>query len=479
MGPTVQGSWPMKSGDSLRSGKATATGPFDIDREPTWTFKEPTGYFESKKFALMISMRCFHCSPIIDEDGNTLICSTQGIIFSINKQGEVRWRYRTTGMNPINPAVKDGILYTTSDDGMAWAIRCDTGEQVWSSRVGLRCPTDTASAVVAGDVVILPATPEQWHPEVTKDTSLLGAIRSDGSFAEEDVVAVNIKDGSVSWRFSLAAQKHRVSYNITPAVVDDDVVFHDITGGVYRVRLTDGSLVWYEEGLVATSFTTGGACVGPNGVVYSGFCRQDCAAGGGVVRAHSGADGRVLWTRQFDQGINATPAVGTLASGRLAVIVAEGANTNVPHSLQALAAGKFCALLAGVFLKPLGLYTSPFLRPLVGRILALDAETGETIWTFTTPILEDDVSAGSTVRDLNVPDQWGAPSIGGDGTVYAGWSGGEIFALRDANGDGIVDASNPDEVRSFHTGYGCNSNTAIIDGMVVAASTKSLYAWSL
>merc|ERR1711957_201147 len=104
---------------------------------------------------------------------------------------------------------------------------------------------------------------------------------------------------------------------------------------------------------------TGGACVGPNGVIYCGFCLQDCSSGKGVVRAHAASDGKVLWTREFDQGINATPAVGTLGpSGRLAVIVPEGANPTIPDTLGAYFAGKLVVTsLAYICLNWCGMYS--------------------------------------------------------------------------------------------------------------------------
>merc|ERR1712032_368482 len=68
---------------------------------------------------------------------------------------------------------------------------------------------------------------------------------------------------------------------------------------------------------------------------------------------------------------------------------------------------------------------------------------------------------------LCLPDNWGIPSIGGDGTVYAS-SGhnGNLYAIRDENVDGAIDET---EIKTFKTGQAFLNGPALAPGMLVAA----------
>merc|ERR1712048_588470 len=182
--------------------------------------------------------------------------------------------------------------------------------------------------------------------------------------------------------------------------------------------------------------------------------------------------GKVLWTREFEQGINATPAVGPVSpNGKLAVVVAVGNNVRVPDHPWWCPWGDFNAR---ALWRAMGLMEkSPGMQ---GDIVTLDAQTGETIWKFTTPKRRKASNAGSAWWDLHFPDHWGAPSIGGDGTVYANWSGGISYALRDNDGDGVVNPNDPQEVSCYKHGWSSNSCTAIVPGMVVVGTCRRLYA---
>jgi len=58
------------------------------------------------------------------------------------------------------------------------------------------------------------------------------------------------------------------------------------------------------------------------------------------------------------------------------------------------------------------------------------------------------------------------------------WSGGKLFALRDVNSDGKIDANNPAEFAFFHHGKGSNSQSALVPGMLVAACCDRVLAFS-
>ena len=62
-------------------------------------------------------------------------------------------------------------------------------------------------------------------------------------------------------------------------------------------------------------------------------------------------------------------------------------------------------------------------------------------------------------------------------TVYVNWSGGYLYAIRDSNADGHIDAKDPREVSKFHHGAGANSQSAIGPGMLVAATCEGFLGY--
>merc|ERR1712151_1475109 len=57
-------------------------------------------------------------------------------------------------------------------------------------------------------------------------------------------------------------------YNILISYANGSVGFADMTGTAYKLRLSDGKLLWKVSSKFPASFSTGGAVLGPNGVLY-------------------------------------------------------------------------------------------------------------------------------------------------------------------------------------------------------------------
>lgn len=107
----------------------------------------------------------------------------------------------------------------------------------------------------------------------------------------------------------------------------------DRTGGLYRLALDDGRLLWQSgfEKRKETVWTTGAAVVGPNGLVY-------CASNdeqGGIIHAYRLSDGSRVWLNYVGLDANQAVAVGQLAGAEglaegLVVVVGVGTNPNFP-----------------------------------------------------------------------------------------------------------------------------------------------------
>jgi len=61
--------------------------------------------------------------------------------------------------------------------------------------------------------------------------------------------------------------------------------------------------------------------------------------------------------------------------------------------------------------------------------------------------------------------------------VYASWSGGKTFALRDANKDGKIDETSPEEYSEYAHGHGSNSNSAVVPGLTVVGTCNDMLGY--
>jgi len=323
---------------------------------------------------------------------------------------------------------------------------------LWSHRVAINAPSD-AHSLIAVDGIVLTAC------NIDRNVNVMNNA----------VCALRASDGELKWSYLMSRHSGRqeaLACNQVQSVVDGTVLFSDDFGGVYSASMENGTHIWYYPNATSMSLlnqtagmlpygTTASSAVGPNGLIYHPF---NLAGGSGMLRAHSIADGSVVWVKSFDLEINVAPAVGTLRpGGPIAVVVALGRN---PAPLDT------------------GNETAP---EVPARVMALDARTGKPLWTFTPPRWTG-TCAGSHLDlsgsgDLCMPDIFGTPTIGMDGTVYVNFSGGYSFALRDANGDGIVDLKDPAEVSSYHHGRGTNGQTAIAPGFVVVPNCRYIAAF--
>lgn len=456
---------PYKGHNLNHSGLSHSVGPFDISK-PLWIWEEPNRKNKGNEFAEY--MKVFHASPMLDGEYNTYIQSTTGYVYSIDKAGKTRWEFKTSRSSPANIAILGDVVYTIDDAGVVFAIDKNSGKELVRNKVALSAPSDTHS-LVARDGLVLTACNPKNHD--------LGWGRGAGMMGEA-VCALDAKDLQVRWIFDhIEYTKPRMdalSCNQLQAIVGDTAIFGDSFGGVYRVALEDGAVRWYatpitDMGRIAATKgmlpygTTGTVVVGPNDRVYHAF---NTAGQVGTVRAFNVHNGRAVWERSFPgTEANAAVAVGKVYGWgeRLAVVIALGSNPEMTmswwHWIRSL----------------LGLVT------VSSPVMALRADSGATLWKL--DLSHNGHCSGSHVSldregTLCAPDIWGNPTIGADGTVYLNWSGGKTFAVRDANGDGVVDPKDPKEVSSYSHGFGSNGATAVAPGYAVAPSCRQIMAFS-
>lgn len=459
---------PFKGNNLNRSGYSPYLGPFDVSR-PAWLWEEPN---RDQKRECVGTMACFHSSPIIDADLNVYIQSTTGWVYSIDKSGKTRWEAKLTSCNPSNVALRGDSVYVVSQDGMLWSLDRATGKVQWYQKAALGFPDDTHSLLAVGDTVLAACNPygygtqarplmHEGHPIVWRSLT----------YGNENVCAFSAKDGTLKWNYSMWERSGNISYNQMQAVVGNSVIFGDSLGGAYRVSFDNGQELWHTPALTELGHfhrhggmgmgSTANMVVGPNGKTYHAY---NIFPKVGAVRVLNIEDGSEAWRfDRFHEEINAAPAVGTVfGHNKLATVLVIGGN---------------CACEKQPFKEKLkNFFGLQKHWDRYGKVAALDAETGQHIWSFDVPFWND-ACAGQTWTDTSCPDMFGNPAIGGDGTVYVNWSGGKHYSLRDVNLDGKVDPNTPGEVSVYHHGFASNGITAVAPGLTVFPNTRSLVAY--
>lgn len=284
----------------------------------------------------------------------------------------------------------------------------------------------------------------------------------------EELIALNAKDGQLLWRYDVTGRTGLIMYNVMPALIDDRVYFADFSGGLYCLDWKTGKEIWYEPGATVGSWSTGGMAAGPNNLLYTAVNHKIFYAcqGEGILRAQEISTGKVRWQRTWPYSLNVAPAIGKLSNGRTAVIIVAGHNP-MPFPLP-------------WWMRPYQLAVH-LMREMYGGnendFLALDPETGETIWSLKISAWVFSTE-GTRMHAWCAPDISGTPAIGADGTVYVSWSGGKVLALNDANNDGKIDMEDPKEYSSYHHGEGANGEPAIGPGYIVVPTCHKLLGYA-
>eukprot|EP00413_Alexandrium_margalefii_P040437 CAMPEP_0204587044 /NCGR_PEP_ID=MMETSP0661-20131031/47834_1 /ASSEMBLY_ACC=CAM_ASM_000606 /TAXON_ID=109239 /ORGANISM="Alexandrium margalefi, Strain AMGDE01CS-322" /LENGTH=390 /DNA_ID=CAMNT_0051596729 /DNA_START=1 /DNA_END=1170 /DNA_ORIENTATION=+ len=375
---------------------------------------------------------------VIDAQKNIYLTANFNVM-KFSPDGRVLWVYdfkrhcgpKEMALFTMNaPSLWGDAVFGNTESGQVFAIRADTGDEIWTKQI-------------------------LWHwigPEATNN----GFVQaSDGVVVVDTLLtvhALDAKNGDKLWEFS----PDKPVWNFLASFPGDGtVVFQDWEGRVYRLRLSDGGLIWKAGGLPGT-WTDGSLIVGSNGLVYAVNCfgfmgikKADFPGSMGAVTAYSLSDGRLVWRTEVPMAPNNMPAVGRLGEGpKLSVVQ--------PIGNQAVKGETF-------------------------SVLALDAETGEQQWIFRGPTQVGWIQAAADLTESQsaqiqancVPNPWSAPTIDALGTVYIASQEGPIFSLRDANGDGEVAGAG--EVDSYQTWRAtCGSEAPSLAPGLMAVATCDL-----
>ena len=147
----------------------------------------------------------------------------------------------------------------------------------------------------------------------------------------------------------------------------------------------------------------------------------------GTLSAYNLSNGELVWKLVTPRPPNNAPAVGKVKG-------LDGVSVVMPLCQQIIP-GSFC------------------------DVHVYDADTGDLQWVFHGPQQTTLMQAGDLegisartlrgIRSTCLPNGWSAPSIDAHGTVFVGNEQGNLFALRDMDGDGTIYGD--DEISSYDT----------------------------
>lgn len=277
---------------------------------------------------------------------------------------------------------------------------------------------------------------------------------------------------------------------------DGTLLFQDMSSSVYRLKISDGSLIW-RTGNTDRIVPTMAAPVVAEGVVVAGsgstfiFDVKKLA----ILEAFNLSTGRLLWRQAHSPATTQALAVGRLtddAEGELSVVVGIGIQPGKPVLLRALEWGLPHAL-ASVLNKLSLSFPKLFSSGQPRSIAAYDLRTGEPRWKRTLPDFHKPAAAGDSERAeertgelkasdglprnpaVCAPEAFAQPVIAGDGSAILPAEDGNVYVLRNSK-PGIRNLHQTlrelpiDQVRFFEFGDGFRGPAAVGPGLLAVAS---------
>lgn len=434
--------WAGKNGDLLRTGYSPFSGPWNLAAGSNWSWtplvtNSPNwnGNYSGRVAA----------TPLIDAEMNVYftVCKPPEVR-KYSKTGQLLWSHKEPSGDgvasiPGVPVILESNIFFSTTFGEVIALDLNSGTEQWRERAGSFAGSDTFSLTAGFGLVIAPVT------DLVLPTG-----------GNNRVVALDAKTGQIVWHYS----PDFLVYNFLSAIDAGALLFADALGVPYKLNLTTGSLIWKGNRSPVADFSTGGAIVGPNNVMYvTGNYKEvrEFELGGGYIAAFSTIDGKLLWFQRTVDGLaaNNAAALGPLwPDGGLGLVIGTGPNPDMPVP---------------------GMNHPPKPR----KVQALDASNGQLIWAYDMSDFLDGVAAGDATRPtwtICLPDSWSNAAIGADGWSYLGNEDGRIYSVKDINGDGHID-DNQGEVSFLDTGFAFQGSPAISPGLVAIASCGSFHVF--
>ena len=423
--------WSSGRGNFPEYAVSKHSAPFNLPEAFAWRWHHPLGRFATLTYG-----------TAIDAESNIYLSGADGVR-KFDLDGTMLWEHISLPAEVMNaPSLYNGMVYASDTEGHVFALHMLTGQPAWNTQVAESIGQDNGFNMVHAGVAL--AACDYRDP-------------SPGGAANQKIKALNASTGAELWTY----EPDTPLWNFLPLFVgDDNFVFQDMSGKVYRLSLATGEVMWKAGGLNGT-WTDGGAAVGANGLVFAVNNNHPIPVAWtteympGTLSAYNLSDGQLVWRVTTPRPPNNAPAVGRVKN-------LEGLSVVVPLCQQILI-GSTC------------------------DVHVYDAETGGLRWVFHGPTQTGLLQAGDAegilgrtkrgVRSLCLPNGWSAPAIDGQGVVFVGNEEGNFYALQDVDGDGV--SWGPGEVAHYDTkaAFSGSSSPAMAPGLLAVASCDSLFVF--
>lgn len=342
-------------------------------------------------------------TAVVDKNGDMYTGHADGEFVALRPDGAVKWRIHDERMMYIDSTGalgKDGFLYMASTDvdpdghqnqGRIWKINPGTGEVIWTfygcffEDLG-KNPNAHLASFFEGNLVLNEED---------------GAIFIYAGCDDNRLYKVD-SDGNLVWAYNTDSYPSGVIWTrplINPE--GDTVYIGTLSGQVHAVNISDGARRWkiQAEGPVVSS-----PAIGMCGeMIFGSF--------DGKIYCVDPVDGAVFWKYQTMGIIYASPAI--YEDGSVAIGSSDGGIYKLDRFGKRLwTYYTDAAVKSSAVIDPNG---NAIVGNQNGKIYCI-APNGRRLWSYHTSAVKD--------NDIN-----SSPSLGPDGTVYAGSTTGEVFAI--------------------------------------------------
>lgn len=409
-------------GNNARSGVFESAGPKQAP-SVKWTFKA--------------------AGPIVTTpavvDGVVYIASMSGHMYAIDQEtGKEKWNFKSRMPIASSPAIANGVLYFVSSAGSLAALDLKTGQPKWVYATEYERKFEAKN--LHGYPSAAQTIPDAWDIWISSPAVANGKVFF-GS-GDGNVYAIDAQLGQVIWKFATKDVVHA-----SPAVVNNTVYIGSWDSYLYALDSETGQEKWsFKGGEDNTIHNQVGFQSSPavvDGVVYVG-CRD------AHVYAIDAATGKKKWDYPANKSwVNSTPAVrdglvyaATSDSSRVFALDAKTGRLRLNFDAKAYVFSS--PALAGELL---------YIGAHNGKLYAIDAKSGKSVWEFQTEAAKKDplkvlTPDGGLNREAFAPlfgdfeDMYldfnrffsigaimGSPTVD-HGVVYFGSMDGNVYALQ-------------------------------------------------
>jgi outer membrane protein assembly factor BamB len=260
-------------------------------------------------------------------DNTVFFGALDGKLYALRSDsGKQIWAFDTRSTIGSSPTVVDGVVYFGSGDGRVWGIDAKTGDPSGLWKGGLKSTDEiTGAPAVANGFVYALSLDQNLHAIGSATAKERWQVRVPGSVLNKSPVAageyVYVANGPNIHCFSGRSgvmrwvQNLNSDVSVTPAVSDDGIFVVTNDGRVRSFDTRTGRPRWKVEpkldfDVVAPPMVTGGTVV--------------IGTTEGGVYAVDGASGEIKWTYRLMPSSNNTDTIGQAANIAAAPVISDG-----------------------------------------------------------------------------------------------------------------------------------------------------------